>query len=158
MEFESLVSEVFRRQGYILEQIGGGQPDGGIDHRLSKAGEVVLVQCKHWHIQKVGVKIVRELLGVVTCEGVQSGIVMTSGRFTPESRQFAAKVPIRLIDGHELLEMIQKLQANPKHVRTDAHDDTATPHCPKCRMPMTLRTARKGPHAGSQFLGLSMIS
>lgn len=47
-EFESLISEAFRRQGYTVDQLGGGCPDGGIDHRLSKAGEVVLVQCKHW--------------------------------------------------------------------------------------------------------------
>jgi len=29
------------------------------------------------------------------------------------------------------------------------------PACPLCGKPMTLRTARKGPHAGSQFLGCS---
>ena len=29
------------------------------------------------------------------------------------------------------------------------------PHCPSCGKPMALRTARKGPHAGSQFWGCS---
>jgi restriction system protein len=27
------------------------------------------------------------------------------------------------------------------------------PHCPLCAKPMALRTAHKGPHAGSQFWG-----
>jgi restriction system protein len=31
--------------------------------------------------------------------------------------------------------------------------DSGLPPCPLCGKPMTLRTARKGPHAGSQFLG-----
>ena len=29
------------------------------------------------------------------------------------------------------------------------------PPCPRCGKPMALRTARKGPHAGSQFWGCS---
>jgi restriction system protein len=34
-----------------------------------------------------------------------------------------------------------------------ARSDRSLPPCPLCGKPMTLRTARKGPHAGSQFLG-----
>jgi four helix bundle suffix protein len=39
--------------------------------------------------------------------------------------------------------------------RTDPTDPSAapTPACPKCGQPMVLRTARKGPRAGSQFWG-----
>ena len=37
--------------------------------------------------------------------------------------------------------------------RSDQTDPTDTPPCPKCGQPMVLRTARKGPRAGSQFWG-----
>lgn len=109
-DFESLLSEAFRRQGFAVEHTGGPRPDGGIDQRLTKAGAVTLVQCKHWKRQQVGVKVVRELLGVVTSEGAQSGIVVTSGRFTQEAIAFADRNPIRLVAGPELVKMIGKVQ------------------------------------------------
>jgi len=50
-EFEELVGEAYRRKGYsVLENHGVGS-DGGIDLRLNKAGNLFLVQCKHWKTQ-----------------------------------------------------------------------------------------------------------
>lgn len=153
-EFESLVSEAFRRQGYTVEQIGGRNPDGGIDQRLHRAGEVVLVQCKHWRKRKVGVTTVRELLGVVTSEKAQAGIIVTSGRFTQEAREFAAKVAIRLIAGEELLEMIRAVQFDtPRTATLQPPSNAETPSCPKCGSTMIRRTAERGPNPGSQFWG-----
>ncbi len=37
--------------------------------------------------------------------------------------------------------------------QTDPSDLSASPTCPKCNLPMILRTARKGSRAGSQFWG-----
>lgn len=148
-EFERMVSEAFRRQGYQVEQRGGSDPDGGVDQRLRKDGQLTLVQCKHWKQWKVGVQVVRELLGVVTCEGAQSGIVVTSGRFTQEAQDFALKAAVRLIDGPELLRMFREVQTpSPKSV-------PALPVCPKCQSEMVLRTATKGPNVGNQFWGCS---
>ena len=49
-EFEMLVGEGFRLQGYQVVEIGGGGPDGGIDLVLTRpgknGGEKFLVQCK----------------------------------------------------------------------------------------------------------------
>ena len=45
-EFEMLVGEAFRIQGYKVEETGGGGADGGVDLVLTKAGERFLVQCK----------------------------------------------------------------------------------------------------------------
>jgi restriction system protein len=39
--------------------------------------------------------------------------------------------------------------------RTDRTDPPGAPACRQCGKPMTLRTARQGPHAGSQFWGCS---
>lgn len=54
-EFEQLVGEAYRRQGYSVVETGGGGADGGVDVRLSRGGETVLVQCKRWRTQRVGV-------------------------------------------------------------------------------------------------------
>jgi restriction system protein len=67
-EFEQLVGEAYRRQGYaVTENIAAG-PDEGIDLVLKKDGGLVLVQCKQWRSAKVGVNIVRELLGGMTAK------------------------------------------------------------------------------------------
>lgn len=51
-EFEMLVGEGFRLQGYRVVETGGGGADGGVDLVLAKPGqngsEKFLVQCKQW--------------------------------------------------------------------------------------------------------------
>lgn len=47
-EFEELVSEAFRRKGYFVLENPDKGPDGGVDLRLRKNGQLVFVQCKHW--------------------------------------------------------------------------------------------------------------
>ena len=81
-QFEQLVGEAFRLQGYTVTETGGGGADGGVDLVLSKGGEKFLVQCKQWRAFKVGVDVVRELYGVMAARGAAGGFVVTSGRFT----------------------------------------------------------------------------
>ena len=109
-QFESLVSEAFRRKGFlVLDNIEDG-PDGGVDLRLRKNGQVVFVQCKHWKARSVGVKVVRELFGVMAAKNVKHGIVVTYGEFTSEAREFAKANSIALIDGPKLTQMIASVQ------------------------------------------------
>ncbi len=68
-DFERLVGEVFRRQGFVVSGFGGQSPDGGVDLGLTKNGQRYLVQCKHWRKRQVGVTVVRELNGVVSAQG-----------------------------------------------------------------------------------------
>lgn len=63
-DFERLVSEAYRQQGYQVMERGGAGPDGGVDLELKRGSETFLVQCKQWRAQKVGVDVVRELYGV----------------------------------------------------------------------------------------------
>lgn len=65
-EFELLVGEAYRLQGYRVTEIGGGGPDGGVDLVLTKGSEKFFAQCKQWKAYKVGVTTVRELYGVIT--------------------------------------------------------------------------------------------
>mgnify|MGYP001229243683 CR=1 FL=1 len=146
-DFESLLSEAFRRQGFAVEHTGGPRPDGGIDQRLTKAGAVTLVQCKHWKQQQVGVKVVRELLGVVTSEGAQSGIVVTSGRFTQDATAFADRNPIRLIAGPELVQMISEVQRSGRIAKQPSPAAKSVPPAPAASKPV--HPARSVPVAAS---------
>jgi len=153
-EFEELVGEAYRRKGYAVTECGGGGPDGGVDLELRRGGEILLVQCKHYRMTKVGVKVVRELYGVVAAENATGGIVISSGTFTQEAYDFAKGKPIELLNGSKLLGLIGEVQALPRKVvqKTQEPNDN---QCPLCGSKMVLRTAKKGPAAGQKFWGCS---
>ena len=95
-QFESIVGEAFRRQGYsVLENAVDGA-DGGIDLSLRRDGEQFVVQCKQWKQRTVGVKPVRELAGVIAGTDAVRGFFVTSGTYTEEARRFAKSVGINL--------------------------------------------------------------
>ena len=150
-EFEELVGEAYRRQGYTVVENTTAGPDEGIDLVLKKDGGLVLVQCKQWKSTKVGVNIVRELLGVIAAKHATSGILITSGVFTQEAKNFAVDKPIDLVDGTQLLQLVANLQKraglSPKPAPANI--------CPKCGGEMVLRTAQKGPNPGQKFWGCS---
>lgn len=157
-EFEMLVGEGFRRQGYTVIESGGGGADGGVDLVLSKPGqngnEKLLVQCKHWRALKVGVDVVRELYGVMAARGATGGIVVTSGRFTAEAASFASGRNVTLIDGPKLHSLLLGARAE---TGTQAARQTkvknSPPECPLCAKPMVRRTANRGANAGKAFWG-----
>ena len=152
-DFELLVSEVYRRQGYSVRERGGRQADGGIDLELARGTERVIVQCKHWLNRQVPVQRVRELLGVVTAEGADHGILVATSGFTRDAAKFAAGKPLQLIDAEALLKLAHPV---PSSVAADtSQGSTQAPACPTCGKEMVRRTARRGEKAGSQFWGCS---
>lgn len=162
-EFEMLVGEAYRLQGYRVTETGGGGPDGGIDLALTKGSEKFLVQCKQWKAYKVGVDVVRELYGVMAAKGATGGFVVTSGRFTDDAKAFAEGRNVQLVDGPKLFAMIKQAKLSltataqqPASKPTMAQSNTAIePNCPQCGSGMVKRTARKGGNAGGEFWGCS---
>jgi restriction system protein len=164
-EFEQLIEEAFRRQGYSVASNAGRGPDGGIDAVLRNAQGEFLVQCKHWRSRQVGVTVVRELLGVVTARRAVGGIVVTSGTFTAEAQEFAGRVNVELIDGQRLAAMIQSVRSNsPDYqgqeeqrsiamTKPAAVQQAPPPNCPRCNGSMMMRTAKRGASAGGRFWG-----
>jgi restriction system protein len=171
-EFEELIGEIGRRKGYqVIENIGGGA-DGGVDVRFKKDGRLVLVQCKNWKAQKVNVKVVRELYGVMAAEGAHGGLVVTAGTYTKDAQYFAKGKSIDLIDGQKLEKMVAEVrrgeghfkgskvsQAQPpqgnKYENWDHPGHTVEKQCPSCGSDMVKRVAKKGPNTGNQFWGCS---
>jgi restriction system protein len=152
-DFELLVGEAYRQQGYSVRERGGRQVDGGIDLELARGSEHAIVQCKHWLNRRVPVQRVRELLGVVTAEGADRGILVATSGFTRDALSFAEGKPLELIDGEALARLTGLLTGS------SAARSSAAPArqrgCPTCGKPMVLRTARRGEKVGSQFWGCS---
>jgi len=156
-EFELLVGEAFRLQGFQVTELGGAKADGGVDLVLRRGTETHLVQCKQWKALKVGVDVVRQLYGVMAARGAAGGFVVTSGTFTPDAVAFADGRNLKLVDGPKLFGLIQQARASLSRGGRGAQaaKPASDPLCPKCQSPMVLRTARKGANAGSQFWGCS---
>jgi restriction system protein len=158
-EFEVLVGEVYRRQGYHAAPTREGA-DGGVDLVLRRGDETLLVQCKHWQARTVGVNVVRELRGVIAAAGAAGGAVVTSGEFTREAVEFAKTARVDLINGKRLRALARQLApAGSPAIRTEptlsssARAASALPNCPQCGSLMVLRTAKRGTRAGERFWG-----
>lgn len=154
-EFEMLVGEVFLQRGFTVVEIGSNGPDGGVDLVLKKNSETHLVQCKQWKAYKVGVKVVRELFGVMAAEGAVGGYVVTSGVYTKEAKTFADGRNIELIDGSKLTQMIQGVKSSIPVTTNIVYETKNDLTCPNCGSAMVKRNARRGANAGQEFFGCS---
>ncbi len=150
-QFELLVGKYFEEKGYTVRQLALPGADGGVDLVAIKDGECYLVQCKQWRSTSVGVKVVRELLGVIVTNGAVGGFVMASGEFTASAKDFVKGRNIELIDGAKIVNTID-VDAIAMSTKTIQSDDE-NPKCPRCNAGMVRRTARQGANAGNQFLG-----
>lgn len=166
IEFEHAASELFRLEGYLVtENRDPADEDGGVDFEVARAGETLLVQCKHkW--SDVSVKDVRELWGLVASEGATGGIFVTSGRFTERAREFAHGKSLRLVDGEDFLRLRATLlpgagdhiderdpavsEGYARHLST-----LSPPACPKCGKKMEVVTLLAGAIVTRQFWGCS---
>jgi restriction system protein len=133
-EFEWLVGEVFRREGWRVTETGRlGAADGNIDLELTKpGGERRIVQCKRLTAKQVGVSDVREFGGTLMREHLPgaSGIFVTLSDFTDDARAEALRSDIGLIDSVELHRRVEAIRrAEP---------------CPICNEPMVLGRSTRG--------------
>ncbi len=151
--FEELCAAYFREKGLLCRMTPPG-PDGGIDIRLYQDPEqpertTALVQCKA--MRRVGIKPMREFLGVVVNEKLSKGFFMTSGEFTDESKAFAHNNRLIPIDGALMLTMILRLpeDAQQRLFTLATAGDWTTPTCPQCGYKMQ----RKDPPTGKPFWG-----
>ncbi len=159
-QFDFLLAEYFRRQGYRVEETADG-PDDGIDLYLSKSGVKSLVQAKHWKTWRVGVRTVRELLGVMVSEEANDAWLITSGKFTTPAMEFADKNHIHLINGLQLVDMIRAVQKSKTEPDSTClgspQPSIQSPSCPQCGQPMHKKMARRGQHTGDEFWGCSQF-
>jgi restriction system protein len=166
-EFENMVVEWYRSQGHETKRVGGSG-DHGIDVVVKTIeGERWIVQCKRWK-GYVGEPTVRDVYGALQHEGADRAVVVTTGRFTPQARQWADGKPISLIEGQELLRLLKHTEAEWRPSRgaqasyaaevpaaaTEVEPFVSVePCCPKCGAAMTIRVAHRGVHQGERFYG-----
>jgi hypothetical protein len=132
-EFEWLVGEMFRREGWKVEETGSQtRPDGNVDLRLAKERARVLVQCKRWESWLVGVDHIRAFGGTLMREGLPgtAGIFVTLSDFTDAARTDARELGLTLIDGRDLHARVEKVRMPER--------------CAICSSPMKLDRSQHG--------------
>jgi len=112
--FERLIGDYFEREGYRVERVGTGgsrrRYDGGIDLKLYRGAETIVVQCKRHTHSLVTHNPMHELIGVMHTAKATGAILVNSGEFSDYARKMAAEEPrLRLIDGAELRTLLGDL-------------------------------------------------
>lgn len=144
-DFEHLVLSTYDALGWSASLTQRGA-DGGADVILERNSVKLLVQCKKWTAQRIGVDTIRSLHSVIVTEHATGGIVVSCGTFTDDARALATTVGIECVDGAALLALIASVQGEVPDVPPPAIDEP--PACPACARPMVRRQSRRGPFWG----------
>lgn len=111
-EFEETVEKIYSAMGYNVN-ITDFSRDEGIDlyakSTTERGTDKLAIQCKHYPKGVVGVKAVRELYGVITHkQDISRGILVTSGRFSRDAREFVKNKRLELCDGVYISGLMEK--------------------------------------------------
>ena len=113
-DFEHLVRELFEMEfsgdgGEV--RVTQASRDGGVDAIVFDPdplrGGKIVIQAKRY-TNTVGVSAVRDLYGTVINEGANSGILITTSDYGPDSYEFAKDKPLKLLNGGHLLALLHK--------------------------------------------------
>lgn len=109
-EFEALITNLFEKMG-LETRLTQPSRDGGVDcvaydSRPIFGGKVV-IQAKRYK-NTVGVSAVRDLFGTMQNEGATKGILVTTSGYGQASHEFANGKPLELIDGGNLLYLLEQ--------------------------------------------------
>jgi restriction system protein len=102
-EFEFLLGEGFRLQGFLVIEMGGGSAS----LVLQKGEQKFLVHCQHRRAAAVDIGAVRDLHAAVKAQGAAAGLVASAGGFTAAAVEFANASGIRLLNGSKLDALIE---------------------------------------------------
>lgn len=113
-DFENLVREIFEQEfsyngGEV--KITQASRDGGVDAIAFdpdpiRGGKIVIQAKRYTNV--VGVSAVRDLYGTVMNEGATKGILVTTSNYGNDAYEFATNKPLTLLNGANLLALIQK--------------------------------------------------
>lgn len=113
-DFENLIREVFEKEfvssgGEV--KITQASRDGGVDAIAFdpdpiRGGKIVIQAKRYTNV--VGVSAVRDLFGTTVNEGATKGILVTTANYGPDAYKFAKGKPLTLLNGGNLLHLLEK--------------------------------------------------
>lgn len=127
-KFEELIRSLLEEMGFEETETTQYVNDKGIDVRgILKTNQLtsmkVVIQAKRWK-NNVGSEIVRNLRGSLRMVDGEQGIIVTPSDFTPDAKteaQSEGKMPITLINGNQLIELLFQYQVGVKQEERIIH-------------------------------------
>jgi len=113
-DFENLIREIFEKE-FISSggevKITQASRDGGVDAIAFdpdpiRGGKIVIQAKRYTNV--VGVSAVRDLFGTTVNEGATKGILVTTANYGPDAYEFAKGKPLTLLNGGNLLHLLEK--------------------------------------------------
>ncbi|GGJ09552.1 hypothetical protein GCM10008995_19290 [Halobellus salinus] len=109
--FEEFVADLWAEMGYrttVRQQSG----DGGIDvlaRKRGPGGATEAIQAKRYEESTtVGGPDIQQYFAMKYQEGADEGLIVTTGRFTNPAEDRAAELGVGLVDGHDLVRLIDR--------------------------------------------------
>ena len=149
-DFEKLVAEAFRCEGFLAVERAAGRPVRGVDLELFLGRDRYLVQCRRWSEMTVDAWAVRELYTAISAERAVGGFIVTSGKFTDEARKIALGRSIRLVPADSLRRLVEVTTASStgeitiSPVFSLGSHGPVPPACPRCGKVMMPRASKPG--------------
>lgn len=113
-DFEHLIRELFEKEFALRGgevKVTQASRDGGVDAVAFDpdpiSGGKIVIQAKRY-TRTVGVSAVRDLYGTVLNEGANKGILVSTADYGPDAYQFATDKPLSLLNGGNLLHMLER--------------------------------------------------
>jgi len=113
-DFEHLIRELFEKEFSVNGgevKITQASRDGGVDAVAFDPdpirGGKIVIQAKRY-TNTVGVSAVRDLFGTTVNEGATKGILVSTADYGPDAYEFAKGKPLTLLNGSNLLHLLQK--------------------------------------------------
>jgi restriction system protein len=114
LEFEDLIRFIFEKEFAETNaevKVTRASKDGGVDAIVFNPdpikGGKIIIQAKRY-TNTVEVSAVRDLYGTLLNEGAQKGILVTTSDYGKDSYEFASNKPLTLINGSNLLFLLNK--------------------------------------------------
>jgi len=173
-QFAELLADGYRREGYLVEDLGYSGKTEKIDMMLRRGGEKTIVVCRRWRARVVSAKWARNVHAMQATYGAAGSHLVTCGTFSSSALRLARLSSIQLIDGRALLKLIGKpnrervaqqdfdsifvpqalekvaTEGAPSEPSLPA-DDAESPSCPRCGSQMVRDTGTDGISAGVTF-------
>jgi hypothetical protein len=144
--FVELVGDYYLREGYRVERAGAESREqglvGGVDLRLHRGGEHIVVQCKHWRACQVPADDVHDLLGIMSDEGATGAILVATGEFTAGAVRAARNERVELLDGRTIRALLDPIAVLQAAHASDARASANPPMPFRSRREVRQRAAR----------------
>jgi restriction system protein len=150
--FEELCAAYFEALGFRTQASRNGERLAIGLYAAGSQSASTLVHCQAWNADTIGIRLLKGLRGAMTSGKLGEGVFVTSGKFTHEARDYAAKENIHVLDGAELLAKIADLAPEKSLglLKLATKGEFMTPTCPSCEIKMTSRTSTR---VGRKFWG-----